>query len=156
MHLYATVERPMGSRNSSAVPVRGKAEHMQPRMPTRRNVVKSSSGPRKSAVACAGWSGRLGSRAIRWWPGLKKAAELPPLSETVITPDATNPASTTLELDELWSFVARKIDQAWIWIALCRESRQVVAYAVGDRSQSTCRRLWEAIPFASSYWPLFH
>ncbi len=66
----------------------------------------------------------------------------------MITPDATNPASTTLELDELWSFVARKIDQAWIWIALCRESRQVVAYAVGDRSQSTCRRLWEAIPFA--------
>jgi insertion element IS1 protein InsB len=66
----------------------------------------------------------------------------------VITPDATNPASTTLELDELWSFVARKIDQAWIWIALCRESHQVVAYAVGDRSQSTGRRLWEAIPFA--------
>ena len=64
------------------------------------------------------------------------------------TPDATNPASTTLKLDELWSFVARKIDQAWIWIALCRESRQVVAYAIGDRSPGTCRRLWEAIPFS--------
>lgn len=65
-----------------------------------------------------------------------------------MAPDATNPASTILELDELWSFVARKTNQAWIWIALCRESRQVVAYAIGDRSQATCRCLWEAIPLA--------
>jgi insertion element IS1 protein InsB len=68
------------------------------------------------------------------------------LSETVIAPDATNPASTILELDELWSFVAKKTNQAWIWIALCRQARQVVAYAIGDRSQATCRCLWEAIP----------
>jgi insertion element IS1 protein InsB len=68
--------------------------------------------------------------------------------ETLIAPDATNPASTILELDELWSCVAKKTDQAWIWIALCRSSRQVVAYAIGDRSQTTCRRLWEAIPAA--------
>ena len=43
---------------------------------------------------------------------------------------------------------ANKTNQAWIWIALCRKSRQVVAYAIGDRSQATCRRLWEAIPLA--------
>jgi IS1 family transposase len=38
-----------------------------------------------------------------------------------------------------------KTHQAWIWIALCRKTRQVVAYAVGDRSEKTCRHLWEAI-----------
>ena len=32
-----------------------------------------------------------------------------------------------------------------MWIALCRKSRQVVAYAIGDRSKKTCQRLWEAI-----------
>ena len=53
-----------------------------------------------------------------------------------------------LELDELWSFVLKKANQAWIWIALCRKTRQVVAYAVGDRSEKTCYRLWEAIPFS--------
>jgi IS1 family transposase/transposase-like protein len=79
----------------------------------------------------------------------KKADRLPPLSETVMIPAATaNPASTILELDELWSFVLKKTNQAWIWIALCRQTRQVVAYAIGDRSQTTCRRLWEAIPSA--------
>lgn len=76
----------------------------------------------------------------------KKVARLPPLSETLIVPDPTDPASMTLELDELWSFVAKKTNQSWIWIALCRRSHQVVAYAIGDRSEDTCRRLWNAIP----------
>ena len=70
------------------------------------------------------------------------------MSDTLRAPDATKPASTILELDELWSFVAKKTNQAWIWIAFCRESRQVLVYAIGDRSQATCRRLWEAIPLA--------
>ena len=51
-----------------------------------------------------------------------------------------------MELDELWSFVFKKSNQAWIWIALCRKTRQVVAYAVGDRSKETCKKLWNAIP----------
>jgi insertion element IS1 protein InsB len=57
-------------------------------------------------------------------------------------------ADPVLELDELWSFVLKKAHQRWIWIALCRQTRQVVAYAIGDRSEQTCRRLWEAIPEA--------
>jgi insertion element IS1 protein InsB len=44
--------------------------------------------------------------------------------------------------------VVKKTHQAWIWIALCRKTRQVVASAIGDRSEKTCRLLWEAIPEA--------
>jgi insertion element IS1 protein InsB len=29
---------------------------------------------------------------------------------------------------------------------VCRRTRQVVAYAVGDRSEATCRLLWERVP----------
>jgi IS1 family transposase len=76
----------------------------------------------------------------------KKAAELPPLSETLVKPDASDPGSTVLELDELWSFVLKKVNQAWIWIALCRKTRQVVAYAVGDRTKETCEKLWDSVP----------
>jgi len=36
-----------------------------------------------------------------------------------------------LELDELWSFVARRTDKRWVWLALCRRTRQVVAYCTG-------------------------
>ena len=70
------------------------------------------------------------------------------MSKTLIPPDANDAEATVLELDELWSFVLKKMNQAWIWIALCRKTRQVVAYAVGDRSAKTCRRLWKAIPHA--------
>ena len=51
-----------------------------------------------------------------------------------------------LELDELWSFVSRRKDKHWIWLAQCRRTRQIVAYAVGDRSEVTCRRLWWRVP----------
>jgi len=35
-----------------------------------------------------------------------------------------------------------------VWLALCRRTRQIVAYAVGDRSEKTCRLLWERVPLA--------
>jgi insertion element IS1 protein InsB len=76
----------------------------------------------------------------------KKVTQLPPLPPTLLAPDPKDPTSTTLELDELWSFVLKKAHDSWIWMALCRKTRQVVAYAVGDRSKKTCQRLWEAIP----------
>ncbi len=44
-----------------------------------------------------------------------------------------------LELDELWSFVGRKADPFWMWVALCRRTRQIVGWTLGDRSlQSAC------------------
>jgi IS1 family transposase len=78
----------------------------------------------------------------------KKAAKLPPLSETLVSPDAKDPKSTIMEIDELWSFVDNKGNKVWIWIALCRKTRQIVARAVGDRSEKTCRELWNNIPKA--------
>jgi insertion element IS1 protein InsB len=82
------------------------------------------------------------------------------LSETLIEPDATDAEAAVPELNELWSFALKKTCQAWIWFALCRKTRQLVAYAVGDRSEQTCRRLWEAIPPAhrafhctTDFWP---
>ncbi len=51
-----------------------------------------------------------------------------------------------LELDEMWSFVYRRSNKRWIWVALCRRTRQVVAYAIGNRGEQSCRLLWERIP----------
>jgi insertion element IS1 protein InsB len=73
----------------------------------------------------------------------KKFSELPALGDTLIDIPAE---SVILELDELWSFVVKKVDKQWIWIALCRQTRQVVGYAIGDRSEETCTLLWESIP----------
>ncbi len=67
------------------------------------------------------------------------------MEDTLLFPELSH-ENKVLELDELWSFVYRKSEKVWIWLALCRESRQVVAFVTGDRSRATCERLWEAIP----------
>ena len=50
------------------------------------------------------------------------------------------------EIDEMWSFVAKKKNKRWIWIALCRTTRQVIAFYVGDRGRDSAIRLWDMIP----------
>lgn len=50
------------------------------------------------------------------------------------------------ELDEMWSFVQKKANKQWIWIALCRRTRQVIAFHVGDRSRESAKVLWEKLP----------
>ena len=51
-----------------------------------------------------------------------------------------------LELDERWSFVLKTTNKRWLWIALCRRTRQLVAFVIGDRNEETCRKLWDRIP----------
>jgi insertion element IS1 protein InsB len=97
-----------------------------------------------SAAAYADSPALSVSRATPSPVGSKKETTLPELSETLIAP--TLPAAIALELDELWSFVLKRANKRWIWIALCRATRQVVAYVVGDRSRATCQKLWEPIP----------
>jgi len=53
-----------------------------------------------------------------------------------------------LELDEVWSFVLKKTEKRWLWTAMCRRTRQIIAYVIGDRSETTCLKLWLAIPQA--------
>jgi IS1 family transposase len=60
------------------------------------------------------------------------------LRTTLIHPDPDDPEAHVLELAALWSFVINKATHVWLWIAVCRKTRQVVAYAVGDRSVVTC------------------
>ncbi len=51
-----------------------------------------------------------------------------------------------LELDELWSFVGNKTHERWLWLALCRRTRQVIAFWVGDRSETAAVQLWRQLP----------
>ncbi len=109
--------------------------------------------PITSAARYVAWSVALESPARRLVPGSKKALHRPPLAQTLapVTPDEPE----VLELDELWSFVRHKKNKRWIWLAVCRRTRQVVAYAIGDRSEATCRRLWSRVPPAYRHGLLY-
>jgi insertion element IS1 protein InsB len=65
-------------------------------------------------------------------------------------PGQANPQVQILRLqtgaDEMWSFVGRKQNKQWVWMAIDVESRQVIAFYVGDRSRKSARKLWNRIP----------
>ena len=75
---------------------------------------------------------------------LKLIARLPAFRTSV---EPAQP-DDVLELDELWSFVGKRQQKRWLWVALCRRTRQIVAFVIGDRSAKTCRKLWQRIPTA--------
>jgi transposase-like protein len=60
----------------------------------------------------------------------KKADRLPPQEEQLLPPVAED----VLELDEAWSFIGCKDDDIWLWTALCRRTRQIVGWFLGDRT----------------------
>lgn len=68
---------------------------------------------------------------------------MPPLEQVLAS---ASKGGEVLELDELWSFVGKRKNKRWVWLALCRRTRQVVAYAIGNRGEASCRLLWRRIP----------
>ncbi|MCP4709967.1 MAG: IS1 family transposase [Planctomycetes bacterium] len=73
---------------------------------------------------------------------LKKSSELPALTDTI----QPFQDGDVLELDEAWSFVYRKTNKRWLWTALCRRTRKIIAFVIGDHSYETCVKLWNNIP----------
>ncbi len=55
-------------------------------------------------------------------------------------------ADEVLEFDELCGFCGKKKHKQWLWAALSRNTRQIVAYVIGDRSEKTFKRLIKKIP----------
>jgi insertion element IS1 protein InsB len=53
-----------------------------------------------------------------------------------------------VEADEMASFVQKKANKQWVWIAMDAKTRHVIAFHVGDRSRRSAKRLWAKIPLA--------
>ena len=55
----------------------------------------------------------------------------------------------------MWSIVGKKANMPWIWIAMEAETRQVMAFHVGDRSHKSGEQLWAKIPAVSQQQATF-
>ena len=84
------------------------------------------------------------------------------------------PEDLVVELDELWTFVEKKRQPRWVWIAMERSTRRVLAWrrgvpsrwVVGDRSEETAFKLWNRLPlspaqrlqgtFCTDPWPAYN
>ncbi len=51
-----------------------------------------------------------------------------------------------VEADEMWSFVKQKANKQWVWIAMDKQTRQIIAFHVGDRSHDSAKQLWANLP----------
>lgn len=51
-----------------------------------------------------------------------------------------------IECDELWSFVLNHDNKQWLWLAIDRDTREVVGVYIGDRSADSAKALWLSLP----------
>jgi len=51
-----------------------------------------------------------------------------------------------VEADEMSSFVQKKANKQWIWLAMGTKTRQIIAFHIGDHSRKSAKRLWAKIP----------
>jgi len=77
--------------------------------------------------------------------------QLPVLSDTLMLYEVGD----VLEIDELWSFVGSKEHKRWIWVALCRRTRQIVAYYIGKRDELAAQQLWQRIEYPYTLCPMY-
>src|SRR5689334_17108928 len=87
---------------------------------------------------------------MKWLMGfLVECYEAAPVHLNVQIPQGCDPflvCPLEAEADELWSFVGKKTNPQWLWLALDARSRQVLAFHVGDRSRKSARQLWNQLP----------
>ncbi len=88
----------------------------------------------------------------------EKVHSLPPLRDPLAPPQADD----QLEVDEMWTFVGSKKHKIWLWTVLCRRTRHIIAFTLGDRRKKTCKKLGARIPGAyrrcqsgSDFWSAY-
>ena len=56
----------------------------------------------------------------------------------------------------MWSFVQKKANKQWLWLAMDATTRQIIAFHVGDRSRESAKALWGVIPAVYQEHAIFH
>lgn len=73
---------------------------------------------------------------------VKKKATNSGLKQTLTKPSKED----VLEVDEMWSYVGNKKNKRWLWLAISRETKHIVAYHLGDRGDIDCLLFYKKIP----------
>jgi insertion element IS1 protein InsB len=61
-----------------------------------------------------------------------------------------------VEADEMCSFVEKRTNKQWLWLAMDTTTRQIIAFHVGDRSRQSAAQLWANISTASREQATFY
>lgn len=77
-----------------------------------------------------------------FYDGLKKALSIPDVSTTLVPYESGN----VVEPDELWSYVYARANKCWVWIVLCKRTRQIISWVIGSRDVERCQSPWYLVP----------
>jgi transposase-like protein len=99
--------------------------------PERRRQVLQAYRERASLRGLGRIFGVARQSVLKWLAD--QVEQLPSLVESLLPKQAGD----ILELDALWAFVYQRDNERWLWTALCRRTRQIVAFVIGDRSAAT-------------------
>ena len=73
--------------------------------------------------------------------------ELPEhLNANVTICESTDIDIVEIEADELWSFVQKKKNRQWLWLAIHRSTGQILAMHVGGRDEFSAEAFYEKLP----------
>jgi len=53
--------------------------------------------------------------------------------------------------DEMWTFVQKKKQKAWIWLCYSKMTQKILAVHIGDRSSKSAKKLIEQVPKMKIY-----
>jgi len=59
---------------------------------------------------------------------------------------AKSKGKLTIECDEMWSFVFSKNCKVYIWLAIDRDTREIIGCFIGDRTRRSAQKLWQSLP----------
>ena len=51
-----------------------------------------------------------------------------------------------IEIDEMWSFVGKKENKQWVWLAIDRANKQIIGFHIGGRTRQDAQKLWASLP----------
>ena len=46
----------------------------------------------------------------------------------------------------MWPFVGSKNNQQWLWLAIDIETKEIVAFSLGERGEKGANQLWNSLP----------
>jgi hypothetical protein len=88
--------------------------------------------------------------SIRWLMGflVARCAALPDHLhvQPVASPRAVLIGPLEVEADQMWRSVKQKANKQWVWIAMDKQTRHIIAFHVGDRSHESAKQLWAKLP----------
>jgi insertion element IS1 protein InsB len=71
-------------------------------------------------------------------------------------PDEVIMRRVEAEADEMCSFVKQKANKHWLWLAMDKSTRQIIAFHVGDRSRDSAKQLWANVPAVYQEQAIFY